>query len=290
MPVTSLGPSANALPLLLAGPAGCGKSTYLAALLQSIRQNMSKVYGCALYTPREEDTPAGNDPLCGEDVCPSENAPEPLAYSLIFSGEKPAGNTCAPVFHDPGGDAFQSEGAVAGIPALPHAKGILLFVDPFGLPGAREQLCLEGPPPPEQDPTAVLTRIIHALRLSCGPEDPQCGIGVPLAVCLAKLDLIAELLDRSSFVRHPTRHLREASFDKTDWRICDLEVQSLVESWGGGELLSQVRAHFSHHSFFGVGALGVQPKDNCVTDAAPHRVLDPFLWMLWRHKVIHHAT
>jgi hypothetical protein len=95
------------------------------------------------------------------------------------------------------------------------------------------------------------------------------------------------MLDAASFLRAPSRHLREGSFDSDDFEACNLEAQSLIEFWGGGELVRQVNSQFNSVGFFGLSALGGEPSEGGgVHHIAPHRVADPLLWLLWKSKAI----
>jgi hypothetical protein len=75
--------------------------------------------------------------------------------------------------------------------------------------------------------------------------------------------------------------------DLADLTAVDGEMQSLLDKWGGGYLLNQVRARYSHHRFFGLSALGCNPHaTNRIPRVLPRRVEDPFLWLLYRHGLI----
>lgn len=282
------------LPFVIAGASGCGKSNFLAVLLDQIRQEMGKRYDCALYPLGGDATMELYDrlyyhPLFVQGCCPASTEPddvEPLDYSLVFAGKE--GRPCDLAFYDSCGATFDSEAAVLQHNRnLAKAKGILLLIDPSQLSGVRDLFRTQGKPVLDNDAGALLTRIIHLIRGAGGPGGTHQKIQTPIAVCVTKLDTIRRLLDPASFVAYPSRHLREPFLDRIDWDACNLEVQSLFESWTGKELLNQIKAQFEHSGFFAFSALGDQPVDgHLLRRISPHRVLDPFLWLLWQNQII----
>ena len=282
------------LPFVIIGASGCGKSNYLSVLIDQIRHDMGKAYNCALYPLGCDATMDLYDrlyyhPLFVQGRCPSTTESEdvePLDYSLVFSGG--AGRTCSLAFYDSCGTTFDSEKTVAQYNrGLPKAKGILLLIDPSQLPVVGESFAAQGLPVIKEDISALLLRIIHLIRAETSLTSIHNKIPIPIAVCLTKLDMVQHLLDPSSFVKYTSRHLREPQFDRVDWDSCNLEAQSLIESWAGKELMNQIQAQFADSSFFAFSALGAQfSPDRPITHVSPHRVLDPFLWLLWRNGII----
>ena len=72
-----------------------------------------------------------------------------------------------------------------------------------------------------------------------------------------------------------------------DFSSCSLEMESLLEVWGAGELLRHVKSQFEDWCFFGLSALGNSPGEQGeIPRISPHRVLDPLLWLLWRNQIL----
>lgn len=295
-PLGILGDDAPRLPVVIAGASGSGKSNYLSVLIHTIKTRMSKVFDCSLY-------PVGGDatmrlyeeeyhrPLFvqGRVPAPTElDDIEPMDYSLVFSGQSRNGRTCNVSFYDSCGATFESERTTARYNrALPGARAIFLLIDPAQLPGVQDQFRIQKRPILEADPTELLSRVIQLIREAGNINSIQKKIQIPLAVCLTKLDTLEHLLDPSSFSLQQGRQLRAPRLDKADRAICDLEVRSLIESWAGRELLNQVRGQFSHFGFFALSALGSEPVGGTqINRVVPQRVLDPFLWMLWKNRII----
>lgn len=287
---------AEMLGISMVGAEGCGKSHFLTVLLNSIRQEMAKVYGCALY-------PLGGDstieqyhrryyqPLFVHGRCVSSTAQEdvePLIYSLVFPDGNAHGKTANLTFYDACGANFDSVRTMEESNRnIYNSRGILFLVDPSQFSPVRERRRAEGKPVSQVDPGTLIARTIHLIRSGSGQGDIRRKITIPIAVCLTKLDLVRPWLDPASFVRYRSRHLQQPGFDPIDFESCHLEISSLIESWSGRELLNQVASQFAHYGFFGFSALGEEPTpEGLVQHIQPHRVMDPLLWLLWKNKII----
>lgn len=289
-------PGAEMLGLSMVGAERCGKSHFLTVLLNSVKQEMSKAYGCALY-------PLGGDstieqynrqyfrPLFVQGQTLSSTAQEdvePLIYSLVFPDTGGNGKTTSLTFYDACGANFDSERTMEEINRnIYNSRGILLLIDPSQFPVIRDRRRAQGKPVSEVDPGTLLSRMIHLIRAGSGQGDIRQKITIPIAICLTKLDILRPWLDVSSFVRCGSRHLRQPGFDPVDFESCSLEIMSLIESWSGKDLINQITSQFTHYGFFGFSALGEEPTPTGqVHHIQPHRIMDPFLWLLWRNRII----
>lgn len=280
----------------MVGAERCGKSHFLTVLVNSVKQEMSKAYGCALY-------PLGGDktieqynekyyqPLFVQGQCVSSTLQEdvePLIYSLVFPDRHAHGKTANLTFYDACGQSFGSVRMMEESNRnVYNSRGILFLIDPSQFPPIRERRRAGGKPVCEVDPSTLLARTIHLIRGGSGQSDIRQKITIPIAVCLTKLDIVWQYLDISSFLKGRSRHLKQSAFDPIDFESTSLEVMSLIESWTGKELVNQVISQFSTFGFFGFSALGEEPtEDNRISHIQPHRVMDPFLWILWKNGII----
>lgn len=280
----------------LVGDQGVGKSNFLGVLIRELAREFCRVYGATLY-------PTGGDrtmdryqriysrPLYDLGVCvpPTEREDvDPLTYTLLFSGNSAAGHTCSLAFYDSFGKNFESEANMALYNrSIYHSAGILLLVDPAQFPAIREQRSARGLPLTPGDPQELLLRTIHLLRAGLGLASVEQKIPVPLAVCVTKMDTLFHQLDPASFVRDPSRSLRQPALSEADLSSCSMEMESLLEVWGAGELLRHVKSQFQDWCFFGLSALGNSPGEQGeIPRISPHRVLDPLLWLLWRNQIL----
>jgi len=285
------------LPISLVGASGCGKSNFLAVLIDQLRGKMCKVYGCTLY-------PTGGDrtmnhyereyrrPLYEHGICVPSTIQEdlnPLTYTLLFSGQsKETGKTVGLAFYDSCGRNLESRQEMgAHHRSLYYSKGILFLIDPSQLPLIKEARKAQKASVLDTDAQAMLLRTVHLIRSGLSAEDADKKINIPIAVCLAKLDIIYPHLEPASFIGDQSRHLRRPMLNAADISSCNLEVMALLESWGGGELVRHIQSQFNNYCFFGLSALGSEPgSENEINRISPHRVLDPLLWLLWRNQAL----
>ncbi|MDR2932265.1 MAG: hypothetical protein LBV27_04075 [Oscillospiraceae bacterium] len=288
--------SVPTLPVSIVGAEGCGKSNYLSVLIDQLRRRISKVYNCALYPLGGDETIHNYDsryyqPLFVRGQCITSTMQDevtPLLYSLVFSGQPPLGKSCNLTLYDACGANFRSEKVMADYNrSIYNARGILYFIDPFQIPSVRESLKTTGRPVSNDDASTLLSRTIHLIRQGGNRKNIRRKIDIPIAVCLTKMDTIRPLLDPSSFLLYPSRHVNTGRFDIHDFTSSSLEVQSLLESWGEVEIVNQVTSQFADYGFFGLSSLGSAPNDaNAINHIVPHRVIDPILWILWKNRII----
>lgn len=288
--------SVPTIPISIVGAEGCGKSNYLSVAVDQLRRRVSKVYDCALYPLGGDETISQYDtryyqPLFVRGQCISSTQQEevtPLLYSLIFSKQPASGRSCNLTLYDACGANFKSERVMADYNrSVYNARGILFFIDPFQIAAVRENAKSTGRPVSDDDASTLLSRTIHLIRQGGGRKNIRRKIDIPIAVCLTKLDAIRSLLDPSSFLLYQSRHVKNPRFDLPDFNSTSLEIQSLLESWSEVEIVNQVTSQFADYGFFGLSSLGNPPSDtNSINHIAPHRVLDPLLWVLWKNKVI----
>ncbi|MCL2578969.1 MAG: hypothetical protein FWE32_02940 [Oscillospiraceae bacterium] len=282
--------------IFLLGSEGSGKSNFLAVLIDQLKGEMCKLYDATLY-------PTGGDrtmdyyereyrrPLYEQGVCIPTTAQEdlnPLTYSLIF-GDKDSevGKSVGLTFYDSCGKNLESQQKMsAHSKGLSTARGIIFLIEPSQLPQIREVRKAKKQPVLDANPQALLLRTVHLLRTGLSLEGNE-KIGIPIAVCLTKLDTLYPHLDPASFIGDPSRNLRKPMLSGSDISSCNMEVMALLESWGAGELVRHVQSQFADYSFFGLSALGASPgPQNEIERISPHRALDPLLWLLWRHKIL----
>jgi hypothetical protein len=288
-------PGAASLSVSLVGSQGSGKSHLLSVLVDELKNTVSSAYGCSLF-------PLGGDStmelyenfyyrrLYVDGLCLDSTAQEdvnPLVYSLVFQREN-GPKSCDLILYDSCGANFEAVTAMASYNrSVYHAGGILFLLEPTQLPSVAEWQASRGGKLCESNAGALLTRVVQLMRAGNGQRNLGKKLDIPIAVCISKLDTLRPLLDASSFLRANSRHLAGAAFDSADFEACQMETQSLIEYWGGGELTRQVHSQFSTVGFFGLSSLGAQPSESGgVHHIKPHRVADPLLWLLWKSHVI----
>lgn len=215
----------------------------------------------------------------------------PLIYTLSFMGkgifnQKKIRDVATIVFFDTAGEDLNAEETmVTENKYIYNSSGIILLLDPLQLPDVRSQLPSDTPLPSENSEVEdIISRTAKLIRKAKNIKQDQL-IDIPVALAFSKIDAIDPLLDPSSSLKYPCKHIN--SFDIGDFEAVNGEMESLIREWRGGVLVQQMRHNFKNHAFFGLTALGCNPHGTQkIPKLRPHRVEDPFLWLLWRYKLI----
>lgn len=294
-PVPAGRTAGKSLPISVVGSEGSGKSNYLAVLINEIRHLAGKAYDFSLYPLGGDDTMLQYQneyykPLYEQRSCitsTQQDIVRPMVYSMVFN-DKTLGRNATLTFYDACGANFRSERVMQSYNrSIYNSKGILFLVDPTQLPGLREQFIAQGKPVLEDDFSALLSRTIQLIRQGTQQQDLESKIKIPIAVCISKLDKISSKLDAASYLHYPSRHLKQSAFDTIDFETVNYEVQALIDMWAGADLINQVKSQFEHCGFFALSALGSQPGEQGeISHIVPHRVSDPFLWLLAQNDII----
>jgi hypothetical protein len=65
------------------------------------------------------------------------------------------------------------------------------------------------------------------------------------------------------------------------------QVQALLDEWDGPQIDQLMQHNYARFRYFGLSALGTLPTSaNTVSHIQPHRVHDPFLWLLSEFGII----
>lgn len=214
---------------------------------------------------------------------------EPLIYELRFHDDKmKLKKTVTISFFDTAGEDLDAEDTMSVVNRyIYNASGIIMLLDPLQLSGVRT-LVPRGTPLPAVN-TEIDTIITRTSRLikkakNMGPDEK---IKIPLAVSFTKLDVILPLLGASSSVRNVGSHYNLGKFDVLDAQNVNDEIEALINQWAGHGFLSQVETNFRTFSYFGLSALGCNPQGSRhIESVIPLRVEDPFLWLLWKYRLI----
>jgi hypothetical protein len=287
------------LSISLVGATGSGKSCMLATMLHELGGDFGRLHGAALYPTGGDRTMSQYErlyhtPLYEQGICvpATDEEIDPLTWALVFGGQENAGRALGLTLYDSCGATFKSEQQMSRYNrSLYHSSAIFFLIDPRQFPAPREALGKgrrkKTAAPVEDNPQKLLLRTIHLIRAGLSMEGVDKKLPMPIAVCLTKMDTMFPFLDKASFLADPSRHLRRPMLSATDFSSCDLETRSLIESWGGREFIAHVESQFTKSAFFGLSSLGGQPGSrNEILRVAPHRVLDPLLWLMWKGQVL----
>ncbi|MFG1780115.1 hypothetical protein ACGFIG_27245 [Micromonospora sp. NPDC049048] len=197
-------------------------------------------------------------------------------------GRAPVYRTSYLSFHDTAGEDVGTLSGANDLEYVGAADGLILLLDPFMLPGAREKLRL----PPSairstEDTIAVVDRLTQSLRASNGVRGSE-RISKPVAVAFAKMDAFYDKLGQD----HPLRQEppRGSAYDEQLGRATHEQVAALLRDWQGDDIEQHLRMNYKTFRYFFVSALGAPPDyDNALVEPGgvrPYRVDEPLLWLL----------
>ena len=191
-------------------------------------------------------------------------------------------------FYDAAGEDLTRQESVHTQAYLGVANGLILLLDPWQLPGARERIDVpddvvkEAAPPLE-----VLAMITDMLRTSHDVRN-RSRIKVPLAVVFAKIDAFFPALGGN----HPLldQPAKTAGYDEVDGQSTHEHVKALLHEYGADDIDDHLNAQYTTFRYFAASALGAPPNYGTrVVDekgVRPFRVEEPLLWLLHRFNVI----
>lgn len=288
-------------PIAIIGAKESGKSNYVAVLINQLKNEIGKAFDCSLMAVGDNTINRYKsefyDPVFRHRIAAGATDAgdvDPLIYNLLFKRKrslfKAAVNDAVSLtFFDTAGENLDKKVTMQTHNRyLSYASGIILLLDPLQLPAVRDEL--EGKirlPAENTDINTILTRTVEIIREGLGLTDLTKPIDIPIAISFTKIDAVDEMLDPASCLKNDSSHISKGCFDKNDFNNSNDEMQSLIETWLGSELISNVSKQFSSYAFFGLSALGSNPDmDNKIPKFRPFRVADPFLWLLANEKII----
>lgn len=130
----------------------------------------------------------------------------------------------------------------------------------------------------------ILNRTTRLIERGCNLT-PTSMLKIPLAVTFSKFDAILPLID-SQFQLHSSANHKNG-FDSEDFEAINSEMMSLLDKWNGQDVIQHTQTRYKKNGFFGLSALGCNPHgSNKISTLLPHRVEDPFLWLLSQNGII----
>ncbi|MDU1845361.1 MAG: hypothetical protein E6778_07435 [Niallia nealsonii] len=292
--------------IAIIGAKQSGKSHYIAVLIDEIINNIGNAYNCYLKPENEETIQRYNrqfkNPLFQNkttlDVTQSArvngDVKKPLLFTLSFSNGGMFGTKVITLaFFDAAGEDLKEEKNMSKHTRyISNSAGIICLLDPLQLPSVRDQIGEQGVQVNlphldlDNDVNDILIRTTNMIRNTLGIKMKK-KINIPIAISFSKIDGILPLIDPSSKLKMKSRHLEQKAFNVLDFQSVNNEMKSLVQGWTKGNMTALLDHNYKEYGFFGISALGSDPGlDRKITNIEPYRVEDPFLWLLWKNKII----
>lgn len=138
----------------------------------------------------------------------------------------------------------------------------------------------------------LLQRIVNMIREEKSMKKTQ-KINVPTAIALSKFDVLKSVFPKGSIVLEPSGYLRDGQLDKTEWFTVHSEIEAMLKECGAAGFTKNVEMMFGRYTYCTVSALGQQPviknsggPKTLASIPRPHRIEDPFLWLLKENGII----
>jgi hypothetical protein len=164
---------------------------------------------------------------------------------------------------------------------LKSADGLIVLLDAYQLPKVRDEVLL---PTDNREPRhlvdSVLAIVTEALRSNLANASM---IKVPVAVVVAKFDVIEQLLPEGHFLRQ-ARARAGNGYDEQFGANMHEHVRALLYSKNADAVDRHMQANYARFRYFAVSSLGALPNydDREVSERGvqPKNVVEPLLWLM----------
>ena len=223
---------------------------------------------------------------------------KPLIYEMMIpldaKGKKIRKLTF--VFYDTAGEDTKNKDVMRMVNRyICKASGLIFLLDPMQIRELRlnmtdEELkssssISEAEIEPQEN---VLRRIAELIHEEKGGKK----VTIPTAIAFSKFDVLKRFFPSGSLVLQPSSYLREGHLDKNEWFSVSSEIDAMLKEYGAMKFVRDVEMKFQNFTYCTVSALGQEPivtkkgEKTIATLPRPHRVEDPFLWILKENGVI----
>lgn len=281
----------------LVGVRASGKTVMLAALHRELLKTVARRFNAAIDNPgggtglakqlQDYDTEMSRDGgrLPQQTQVGQKSAPAVYEWRYDVRGKV---RSTLFSFYDNAGEDFASEDRALSIHYLGQVSGVILLLDPFSFPENVQKAQDKGVVLSQSDaPENVLASLTAVLRMSHAVKTNR-KITVPVAVVVSKIDAFFDDLPENHPLRQPSSTL--GVFDEAEAASLHDHMSALVASWGGDGLLRSLQQNYETYRVFGASALGAEPDYRTgevnARGRLPHRVAEPFLWLLAERKFL----
>jgi hypothetical protein len=298
---TNFGASASPL-IAMVGAKGTGKTVYLNVLGHALLTDLRRQFGADVrLTGTGQRTPVGQRlevaQIFAEHrlVEQTDEAVDGRRAPAVFEWRQEAAGllrrryrTTYLSFYDTAGEDLTDQEKTHDLAYLGAADALILLLDPFMIPHARQQIRLPQEAVRSSESTVdVVNRVTEKLRASHGIRSHK-AIKIPLAVAFAKIDAFFDVLGADHPLLRPPPPT--AAYDELAGQEVHEQVRALLYEWNADDIDTHLRFNYANFRYFAVSALGAQP--DYVTGEVdprgvrPFRVAEPLLWLLSQFSVV----
>lgn len=291
------------LSFCLLGVTGSGKSNFLTVMLNELMENQDSLW---IPSALEEETQVRfssdrkklYENKTTLEASPAGVPPFPLLWRIRdkkkMSGNKIPTYSLA-IFDGAGEDCSKVDPKISNY--IKDSRTLFILLDPTTLTCVKEQIgnsvsfknskianigidaSLE-----------MINKLTDYIRSNCD-FNPDQLIDKDVAVIFTKFDLIKNMFGESgaAIVTRESKHLKKGAFDKSDADAVDAEIRDWLIRNNENKFVNAIETNFKKEKvrFFGVSSFGTAPDENGkIDDINPDRILDPFIWMLWKEGLV----
>jgi hypothetical protein len=305
-PLSSIFASSRSPLVGMVGGKGAGKTVYLSVLHHELRTTVRRRFHADIRLSGDQQGGAGSPRQWLEDYEEQlfthgrlfEQTPGTLngqRAPVVIEWRQPKRRlgmqtfgTTVLSFYDAAGEDLTTQDRAHTQAYLGVANGLMLLLDPWQLPGARDRIDIPASIVRQAEPPLeVLNRITELLRVSHRVKASR-RVKVPLAVVFAKMDAFFPVLGGN----HPllTRPAAVPGYAETAGQDTHEHVRALLHEYGADDLDAHLMHNYATFRYFAVSALGAAPdyaaREVDAGGVQPFRVEEPLLWLLSGFGVI----
>ena len=289
--------------IAMAGAKKTGKTVYLRVLANQLRNGMGQRFDADVRLTgdsafRPEDQGGLGLGAASADLFPNRGLYAETAQArggrrepMVFAWRQRrliGFETTFLSFFDTAGEDLTTQDTVDNLGYLGAADALILLLDPFMIPQARDQISLPAEAILHGTSTLdVVNRVTENLRTSRRLGGKK-NIPIPVAVAFAKIDAFFDVLGQD----HPLVRRPEPGpyYDDQAGRTTHEHVRALLHDWGAHEIDTHLAHNYKNFRYFAVSALGAEPdyRADLIDERGVHpfRVDEPLLWLLSQFNVV----
>lgn len=298
----------SASPLIaMVGAKGTGKTVYLTVLAHELRTNLRRRFRADVrlsgdrqadavsplhWLKENVDAVYKDHKLFAQTAQAKNGRREPLVFEWRQEDRWLGGlrklRTSYLSFYDTAGEDLTSQQNAHDLTYLGAADALVLLLDPFMLPQARDRLRLPAAALTSEEATIdVLARVTEMLRSSHGVSGAR-KIRIPVSVAFAKIDAFLDVLGND----HPLLRTPEpsAAYHEGAGQETHEHIRSLLHDWGADDIDTHLLLNYKSFRYFAISALGTPPNYQTAevdrNGVQPHRVDEPLVWLLSKFGVV----
>ncbi len=296
----------------IVGTRDSGKSHYIGVLIDELQRHICpKIFGAG-FMETDKDVREHyvktyyyplyslNQPL---DLTNPNEKQKPLIYELQLGQGKKNYKTLTFIFYDTAGENYDDLMTMSTLNKyICKSAGIIFLVDPTQVEEVRDRMdedkmksasTISWDEIVTRTPDATVDRVAKLIRQSRGwGMNSKKAVDIPIAMTFSKLDSIMDLLPPGCAVAEPGSSIRDGAYNRGEMKVINDEISALLQDWGERRITTILESNFKNYAYFGVSALGQGPEKGGsggarkIQKPRPHRVEDPFLWIMDQNHLL----